>query len=97
MKITKRGFPSIMKDNDIKYINYIIRNISSVDDNSDVRFIRNPSNLRITVILSDIKLKSKLIEELKYAHYIIGLEAIFSKCNKLSNAVYIDVSTFEQS
>lgn len=95
MKITKRGFPSIMKDNDIKYINYIIRNISEVDDDSDIRFIRNPSNLRITVILSDIKLKKKLIEELKYAHFIIGIEPVFSKCNKLSNAVYIDVPTFD--
>lgn len=78
MIIKKIGIPSIMPDNDIQYLNHIMRCISIIDDDSELVISKTINGYNWTLRHSDESLKALLVRQITAAHEVLGLEATFS-------------------
>lgn len=87
LKITKIGFPSIMLDNDIQYLNYLFKLIEVVDNNSELTITKTNEIYCISLLPSSTKLRDELIQEIKEAHFLLGIEIEFSKSLKISTYI----------
>lgn len=78
MNIKKIGIPSTVPDNDIQYLNHIIRCIAIIDDDADLIISKTIVGFGFTLRHSDEALKSILIAQIKEAHLVLGLDVEFS-------------------
>lgn len=87
LKITKIGFPSIMLDNDMAYLSHLFKIIELVDKNAEINITKTSEVYCISLLPSSTKYRDELLEEIKEAHYILGINIEFSKSLKISTYI----------
>lgn len=87
MKIETKNFPSIIKDNDIRYLDFMEAIFNSVDELSSVEAILKPTGLSMRIAPSHPKYSNLIMKAVKDAHYFLGLRVEFSKSIKTSKSI----------
>jgi len=87
MKIETRNFPSIMKDNDVRYLSFMEAILNSVDELASVEAVMQSNGVSVRLAPSHPKYNKSLLQAIKDAHYFLGLRVEFSKSIKTSKSI----------
>lgn len=87
MQIKTKNFPSIMKDNDLRYLAFIEAILNSVDELSNVEAICKPNGVSLRIAASHPKYNRSILKAIKDAHYFLGLRVEFSKSMKATSSI----------
>ena len=79
LKITKVGFPSVLKDNDVFYLNFITDALKHADPEAEIKLFKNGNKINVNVSPSDSKFRKDIIYNLLGAHHFFLIKIIFSK------------------
>ncbi len=91
LKITKRGFPSILKDNDAVYINFISDVMKHADPEADILLDKYEKEIKVNITPSNGDFKQHLITDLLEAHRLFQMKIIFSKSLSISKKISYSV------
>lgn len=91
MTVTKVGFPSILKDNDMAYLAYVLSNLDKLDSGCIVSIINGIDKIIFDVLPSDFFRKKMLLGEIIRIHRVIGIELEFSRTLEYSPSIYFSL------
>lgn len=92
MIITKVGLGSIMKDNDVQYMKYIIRIIKGADPEANVVIMKGSRTYSYNVTPSSPNCRQALIEGIVLAHQILGVSIEFSKTLGIATSIAFELA-----
>ena len=86
---TKRiNFPSILLDNDMAYLSYVIRCLDIIDPDASLIISKGAGDWGFTLRPSNDKLKDILVENIKSLHQNLGLIIEFSSFHASSAVTF---------
>lgn len=92
MKIIKKDFPSILKENELAYFSLLEGVLNSVDDNSylEVRHTLHSYSFRVSPSLP-LYINS-LVEEINNLHSLLGIRVEYGKSLKNAGILTFSIS-----
>ncbi len=91
IRITKQGFPQIMKDNDAFYINFVIDAVKHSDPDVELTIHKMEGEIKVSIKPSLEENKKHIIENLLDAHRLFSIKIIFSKSLAISKIISYSV------
>jgi hypothetical protein len=85
--ITKIGFPSIMLDNDMRYLSGIFSIVEAIDESSDISVCKTQTAYSFTIVTSIPVYNKPIINAITRFHKELGLEIEFSRSQKISRTI----------
>lgn len=79
MKITKYGFPGILKDNDKFYIGFVTDAMKHSDPDAEVLINKFDTDIKVSITPSEPEFRQHIIQNLLDAHRLFKIKIIFSK------------------
>lgn len=87
MKVTKRGFPGILKDNDKFYLDFITDALKHSDPEAEILLDKMEDEIKVSVTPSEPAFRQHIIDNLLGAHRLFKIKIIFSKSLALEKRV----------
>ena len=87
MKLVKRGFTSILRENEIVYFAHLEGIVDSVDELASVEVHKNPQSYMFRVIPSTPQYSQPLLKSLLDFHSLLGIQLDLSKSIKNSSTI----------
>lgn len=92
MKVHKKGFPPVMSDNDILFIEHFESFIESADSNAEIYLEKGPEKLYFSVVPSKTIFFENLIEKISEHFNIFAIRVDFSKSMKNSYTIKFSIN-----
>ena len=91
MEIVKKGFPSIMRDNDVIYINHLSAVMEAVDEYCCMEVMLTPSYVHFRVAPSEPKYSQSLLKEILTLNNIYGIHLDLGKSIRTSSTITFNI------
>lgn len=82
MKIVSSGFTNRTKDNDVKFLNFIISSVEKIDIDGYIYFYDSKEKVRVVIVPSSAKLFDVLLKDITELMSLFKIKVEFSKSMK---------------
>jgi len=92
MELLTKGFPKIMRDNDVLYIQHLSSIIESVDEYSCIEITNTIDKIHFRIAPSEPKYSQLLLKEILKLNNIYGIQLELGKSIRTSSTITYDIT-----
>lgn len=92
MRLQLIGFPPILKDNDLSYLEYLDGVIASIDEYANCEATNRVTGISFRIAPSTPIYTQKILKAIKDFHYLLSLRVEFSKSIRTSSTIEYQIN-----
>ena len=93
MELLTKGFPKIMRDNDVIYINYLSAVIESVDEYCCMEISNLSDGIHFRIAPSEPKYSQSILKEVLKLNNLLGITLVLGKSIRTSSTITFEINT----
>lgn len=92
MELITKGFPQIMRDNDVLYLQNLYAVIESVDEYSSMEIINTAENIHFRIAPSEPKYSQSILKEILKLNNMYGIQLELGKSIRTSSTITFNIN-----
>lgn len=92
MEVLTKGFPKIMRDNDVLYINHLSAVIEAIDEYSAMEIVNTMENIHFRIAPSEPKYSQSILKEILKLNTLYGIHLELGKSIRTCSTITFDIN-----